>query len=128
MNNKGHTLLECTIATSILVVVLLGGMAAFCRTQLLSQVVQHNALAMKACQEVMEQLSVMSISDLPAQNGLKFDFTAVPLKDPNIGLITVTTLQTSAKSTIYEIKVSITHGGEEYGPFKAELTSRRSKT
>lgn len=126
MSNKGHTLIECALALGILSVVLTGALGVFYRGALSDQSNQHEIMAMKACQEVMEQLAVMPINDLLAQNGVQFDFTAVTLETPRIGSIQVATISVSGTNKVYEIVVSIIHDGSEYAPFSAILTTRRS--
>lgn len=127
-NNHGFSLLEVIIAATILSTALLGVLAVFNTAFVSNDSIQNQVVAMKAVQEVMEQLRVMDYADLPAQDGLVFEFLDIPeLDDKNIGLIEVKDVS-GGTGNIYEITVSITHpGSAAVGGFSARLISRKAK-
>ena len=128
MKNEGHTLLEVTIAMTILLTALMGVMSVFNTGFVTNESTQNRLMATKAVEEVMEQLKALDFADLPAQDGLTFAFLDIPnLPDPNIGLMQVQDVS-GGQGNIYEITVSLTHAGlTGVPPFSASLISRRAR-
>ena len=124
---QGHSLIEVTIAMVILVTAIMGLMGLFNTGFLCNEVTQNRLLAMKAVEEVMEQLKAMDFADLPAQDNLTFKFLDVSLPDPNIGLIRVQDVS-GGMGNVYEITVSISQPDlPGVPPFSAQLVSRRAR-
>lgn len=126
MKNSGFSLLEVTVAVAILVTALFGLINLFNSGVVSNQHFRHRVIAMKACEEVMEQLKMMDYSQLPAQNNLAFEVRIPELPNKNIGRIRVVDVS-GGKGTLYEITVSAIHPGPTPPPFSVTLVTRRAK-
>ena len=127
----GFTLVELMISLAIFAIVILGSYSSLLTTAAHSRIIENSVMARSAAQEVIEQLFVMPIGDLSAQDGLPFDFTGVPLQDPAIGQIGVVDISSShglSAGELYQINVSINHeGGDGVKSFSTSLTTYRAK-
>lgn len=127
----GFTLVELMISLAIFAIVILGSYSTLLTAATHNRIIENSAMARNAAQEVIEQLFVMPIGDLSAQDGLSFDFTGVPLQDPAIGQIGVVDISSSyglSAGELYQINVSINHGGGDgVKSFSASLTTYRAK-
>ncbi|MBI4713136.1 MAG: prepilin-type N-terminal cleavage/methylation domain-containing protein [Planctomycetes bacterium] len=128
---KGFTLLEVIIAMTILVVGVVGLLGGFSLGLNSNQNLQHQTLATKACQEMMEQLKAMDFANLPAQNGLLFDTFEIKEErnGDNLGNVIVADVS-GGLGNVLEITVTVSNTAVAPAvipPFSARLVSRRSR-